>query len=116
MLPYAFQAVPPVHSTFLPTVHLVHYHVDFTIMTPGGPVKWFKQYEDAGSKDIWPITPHNAVTDLVATKMHEARLALPPTNHDWRNLGYCTRFNAFHSCFAEARGRLFFSGQVKLPI
>jgi hypothetical protein len=76
-----------VHTTLGPTISVIHFHVKLTINTPNGVVNWFKQYEDAGSKDIWPISPTNQVTDLFATKMHEARAALPPTGHDWKGIG-----------------------------
>jgi hypothetical protein len=79
--------VPPVHPNIGRTHSVIHYHVAFTINTPGGAVNWFKQYEDAGSKDIWPISPTNEVTDLFATKMHEARMALPPTGYTWQARG-----------------------------
>ncbi len=83
--------MPPVHASTLRTHSVIHYHVAFTINTPGGVVNWFKQYEDAGSKDVWPISPTNEVTDLFATKMHEARMALPPTGYKWQVPGRCRR-------------------------
>ena len=79
--------MPPVHASIGPSHSVIHYHVAFTINTPGGVVNCFKQYEDAGSKDIWPISPTNEVTDLFATKMHEARMALPPTDYKWQVAG-----------------------------
>ena len=88
--------MPPVHASTLRTHSVIHYHVAFTINTPGGVVNWFKQFEDAASKDVWPISPTNEVTDLFATKMHEARAALPPTGHDWKGIGLC--------CFALRHG------------
>jgi hypothetical protein len=84
---FPLQVVPPVHTTLGPTISVIHFHVKLTINTPSGVVNWFKQYEDAGSKDIWPISATNQVTDLFATKMHEARMALPPTGHDWKGIG-----------------------------
>ncbi len=71
------------HTSLSRTHSVIHYHVEFHINTPGGVVNWFKQHEDAGEKDIWPISSTNEVTDLFATKMHEARMALPPTGYKW---------------------------------
>ena len=79
--------MPPVHTTISPVNAVIHFHVQLTINTPSGVVNWFKQYEDAGSKDVWPISPTNQVTDMLATKLHEARTGLPPTGHDWKGIG-----------------------------
>ena len=93
---FSLKVVPPVHTTIGPTISVIHFHVKLAINTPTGVVDWFKQFEDAGSKDIWPISPTNQVTDLFATKMHEARAALPPTGYDWKGIGLCR-------CSARAR-------------
>jgi hypothetical protein len=98
---FSLKVVPPVHTTIGPTISVIHYHVKLTINTPTGVVDWFKQFEDAGSKDIWPISPTNQVTDLFATKMHEARTALPPTGHDWKGIGLMQRSTCV-GCSAHA--------------
>jgi hypothetical protein len=110
--PLRLQAVPPVHTTLGATMSVIHYHVKLTINTPSGTVNWFKQYEDAGSKDIWPIAATNQVTDLFATKMHAARQALPPTGHDWKGLGL--RLHAARlRCGSHALHRVLHSGTIK---
>ncbi len=73
----------------------------------------FCRYEDAGSKDIWPISPTNHVTDLFATKMHEARAALPPTGHDWKGIGLCC-FALRHGGCVTSRDRLLRARAIKL--
>jgi hypothetical protein len=111
---FSLQVVPPVHQTLQQTHAVIHFHVQLSINTPGGQVNWFKQYEDAGSKDIWPISPTNQVTDLFATKMHEARVALPPTGHDWKGIGARKRSPRLHFAALTPRDRLFRARAIKL--
>jgi hypothetical protein len=92
---------------------VIHFHVQLSINTPGGPVNWFKQYEDAGSKDIWPISPTNQVTDLFATKMHEARLALPPTGHDWKGMSARAALSSLALCGAHTSRQVISRARIK---
>ena len=53
------------------------------------------------------------MTDLFATKMHEARLALPPTGHDWKGIGLCC-FVLLRGGTVTSRDRLLRAGAIKL--
>mmetsp|Transcript_33557 Transcript_33557/g.72410 ORF Transcript_33557/g.72410 Transcript_33557/m.72410 type:complete len:130 (+) Transcript_33557:3-392(+) len=77
-----FQVVTPIHKRL--KAPFIHYHV----AVPVGPKKWHKASPDAATNVPWPLGPEiDEVTRQLITKVHNASLALPPTNYHWTTVG-----------------------------